>query len=274
MAYKYITFPEESLPVLGANIKAERKRLGLSMEALGDKVGLGREAISSIEHARNKGYPELEGLLSMCAAFNCDLEYLLGFQEERIRGHVDFSEITGLDPSTIERIAEGRYESEVINYFLNHPSWEEFIARISEALSSQWLIIKLNNDTKGLSLARKAFKKAASYIPVNAYYSTEHFVTSENFKEELIKQFKDKQVLKEWLLENDYTDNKGNPSIEPLQLQLENESLFPMYKWFIQKAFMDILEDFLSESEGMNRFTRNEEVVNRSLRLVRGKEND
>ena len=64
---------------LGQRIAAGRKQLGLSQEALGEKMGVSRQAISKWES--DAAVPELEKLIAMSRLFGMTLGQLLGIEE-------------------------------------------------------------------------------------------------------------------------------------------------------------------------------------------------
>ena len=65
---------------LGQRIAAQRKKLGLSQEALGDKMGVSRQAISKWES--DGAVPEIDKLIAMSKLFGVTLGWLLGVEEE------------------------------------------------------------------------------------------------------------------------------------------------------------------------------------------------
>ena len=65
---------------LGQRIAAERKKLGLSQEALGEKMGVSRQAISKWES--DGALPEIDKLIAMSRLFGVSLGWLLGVEEE------------------------------------------------------------------------------------------------------------------------------------------------------------------------------------------------
>ena len=65
---------------LGQRIAAERKKLGLSQEALGEKMGVSRQAISKWE--ADGAVPEIDKLIAMSRLFGVTLGWLLGVEEE------------------------------------------------------------------------------------------------------------------------------------------------------------------------------------------------
>ena len=65
---------------LGQRIAAQRKKLGLSQEALGEKMGVSRQAISKWE--ADSAVPEIDKLIAMSKLFGVTLGWLLGVEEK------------------------------------------------------------------------------------------------------------------------------------------------------------------------------------------------
>lgn len=65
---------------LGQRIAAQRKKLNLSQEALGEKMGVSRQAISKWES--DGAVPEIDKLIAMSRLFSVTLGWLLGVEEE------------------------------------------------------------------------------------------------------------------------------------------------------------------------------------------------
>lgn len=63
---------------LGQRIAAERKKLGLSQEALGEKTGVSRQAISKWES--DGAVPEIDKLIAMSRLFGVSIGWLLGVE--------------------------------------------------------------------------------------------------------------------------------------------------------------------------------------------------
>ena len=64
---------------LGLRIQALRKKQGLSQEALGEALGVSRQAISKWEG--DQTIPELDKLTAMAALFGVTLDYLVRGEE-------------------------------------------------------------------------------------------------------------------------------------------------------------------------------------------------
>lgn len=71
------------LSTLGMKIKSERKRQGLTLEALSEKLGISRNFLWEIEAGRKA--PALPTLYNLGVALNVSIDYLLGLSEEQKR---------------------------------------------------------------------------------------------------------------------------------------------------------------------------------------------
>lgn len=65
---------------MGQRIAEERKKLGLSQEALGDKMGVSRQAISKWES--DGAIPDVDKLIALSKLFGVTVGWLLGVEEE------------------------------------------------------------------------------------------------------------------------------------------------------------------------------------------------
>lgn len=65
---------------IGQRIGSERKKLGLSQEALGEKMGVSRQAISKWE--ADAAVPEIDKLIALSKLFGVSVGWLLGVEEQ------------------------------------------------------------------------------------------------------------------------------------------------------------------------------------------------
>lgn len=72
---------EPAAMTIGQRIARERKRLGLSQEALGEALGVSRQAISKWE--ADASIPEIDKLIAMARRFGVTVGWLLGVEEVR-----------------------------------------------------------------------------------------------------------------------------------------------------------------------------------------------
>lgn len=68
----------EKRDTLGGRIQAGRKAAGLSQEALGERLGVSRQAVSKWE--ADAAVPELENLIAMSRIFGVTIGALLGVE--------------------------------------------------------------------------------------------------------------------------------------------------------------------------------------------------
>lgn len=74
----------EKRDTLGGRIQAGRKAAGLSQEALGERLGVSRQAVSKWE--ADAAVPELENLIAMSRIFGVTIGALLGWSHRRRGG--------------------------------------------------------------------------------------------------------------------------------------------------------------------------------------------
>lgn len=85
---------------LGEQIQALRKRLGLSQEELGEKLGVARQSVSKWES--DSTIPELDKLIAMSGLFGVSVGSLLGLEESEGPDH----ELTERELKALETIAQ------------------------------------------------------------------------------------------------------------------------------------------------------------------------
>lgn len=59
-------------------IKAERKRLGLTQEELGERIGKRKNSISQYERPYGATVPPIEAVVKLAEVFGCSVDYLCG----------------------------------------------------------------------------------------------------------------------------------------------------------------------------------------------------
>lgn len=65
---------------LGSRVKAERKRQGLTLEVLSERIGISRNFLWEIEAGRKA--PALTTLYNLSISLNVSIDYLMGVTEE------------------------------------------------------------------------------------------------------------------------------------------------------------------------------------------------
>lgn len=95
---------------LGERIAAGRRAAGISQEALGERLGVSRQAISKWEG--DAAVPELEKLIALSRLFGIPLGALLGIEEEKKDGGADGETLSERELAAVEKIV-GRYVSEL-----------------------------------------------------------------------------------------------------------------------------------------------------------------
>ena len=97
---------------VGQRIEQKRKEKGLSMEALGEMLGVGRSAINKWEKGHSQGIGR-DKILKMANIFECDPAWLGGYSEEEPQKttdshtylHLEIVEDPNIDKEKKEEIA-------------------------------------------------------------------------------------------------------------------------------------------------------------------------
>ena len=71
--------------VMGSKIKEERKRQGLTLEALSEQIGISKNFLWEIEAGRKA--PALNTLYNLGATLHISVDYLMGLSNERTYVH-------------------------------------------------------------------------------------------------------------------------------------------------------------------------------------------
>lgn len=106
-----------SISVIGALIKKERENKGMSQQALGEKIGYGRDQIRKWE--QGKLSPSMYDLVKMCEIFDCDYGYLVGDYDLRTREATDVHEVTLLSEKAIIELLEMKKSPEILFFVEN-----------------------------------------------------------------------------------------------------------------------------------------------------------
>ena len=77
---------------VGQRIAQKRKELGLSQEALGDRLGVSRQSIYKWES--DSALPEVEKLITLAKLFGVSVGWLLGVEEDAAPEAVPSCELT------------------------------------------------------------------------------------------------------------------------------------------------------------------------------------
>ncbi len=87
---------------IGQRIAQKRKELGLSQEALGDRLGVSRQSIYKWESST--ALPEIEKLIALSALFGVSVGWLLGVEEAAPEAPADTGELTEAQLNMVEEI--------------------------------------------------------------------------------------------------------------------------------------------------------------------------
>lgn len=141
--------------MIGEYIRARRKTLGMSQQALGDGIGRDQQLISQIERNREPGYlPSIELLKTLSRALHCSIEDLL-----RAAGYLEETE----DPEVTEPDNESIFVTLIdLTDQLRVPS--HLKSALREDIS--WVRRRWEQEAQGLSGAeRRSVGNASSHAP-------------------------------------------------------------------------------------------------------------
>ncbi|MGM9593419.1 MAG: helix-turn-helix domain-containing protein [Candidatus Onthomonas sp.] len=89
---------------LGQRIVEQRKKLGLSQEALGERLGLSRQAVSKWE--ADAAIPEVDKLIALSRLFSVPVGWLLGVEEEISSAQSKEEALTDVQLKLVEEIVQ------------------------------------------------------------------------------------------------------------------------------------------------------------------------
>lgn len=140
---------------ISERLKTQRKRLGLSQAQLSSLIqeqggGTTRENIAKWESG--KSTPDLNSLVALCNALECDLTYLLGVIDTPKQEVYDIQACTGLSEKAVSNLLELKKEGASIG-----------IELLSKILESKELVETLVNINRGRDTQQRLEKQTAFY---------------------------------------------------------------------------------------------------------------
>lgn len=140
---------------ISERLKTQRKRLGLSQAQLSSLIqeqggGTTRENIAKWESG--KSTPDLNSLVALCNALECDLTYLLGVIDTPKQEVYDIQACTGLSEKAASNLLELKKEGASIG-----------IELLSKILESKELVETLVNINRGRDTQQRLEKQTAFY---------------------------------------------------------------------------------------------------------------
>ena len=98
---------------IGKRIQSERKRKGLTLDELGEKINVSRQTLSKWERGEGTG-PTVFDLVKLCGVFDCDYGFLVGEYECHRRQDTDINKEIGISESAIMSLREMNNQDENI----------------------------------------------------------------------------------------------------------------------------------------------------------------
>lgn len=110
--YRHMENSKEYWIDLGARIKMERTRMGLTQAALMEKIGRSPESYRVLGRwEKGRVRPEFSDMVELCRVFSCELGYLLGEHDCKTRAATDIRAETGLSEGAIQRLRAMRKDA-------------------------------------------------------------------------------------------------------------------------------------------------------------------
>ena len=200
LSNKYALSEEVILDKLADRVKTEIKPQKVADRKPGDdlkptmnevarQTGIDRTAISLIANRKIKSLPNLTTLMKLCNAFDCELDYLLGFQEHKKKEIGSVTDITGLSEEVVEVLAEDfefkkeHFETGIeeltadqfLEYLILNQQKTKLLQRIRQENAYIRVTREYRENQKSYQIAKDAFEKAYSMLvqgsPVMKLYS-------------------------------------------------------------------------------------------------------
>lgn len=239
---------------IGERIKKERKLQGMTQEAFAAEYHVKRSTVSKWEHG--EAMPNFQTMLDMCAAFDCEMGYLLcedGY-ENKTRKTTDICKATGLSEDAIKVLFEIQKErsyrfgvyAEQKTRFVNI-----FIENCEHLLSE---IVSLRYDKKEIETMKKN-----PHFPIideilktinKTLFNVSDMAADLSFieaKKEIISDEIEKKLIRKY--------KKSENEIKKIKVETDNFFLhkfilkeIAIYQQYdIEQSFMDIVKDYIKE---------------------------
>lgn len=151
------------------------------------KTGLSKKTLNAIlkgyepdpEKEGLKSLPSTETLMKLCNAFDCELEYLLGFQDHKVEEIGTASDITGLSEKAVQRLAN-----------LNKGPWYECLDVIDSLLTWEGLptVIERIVEEKRRTYVKSRFVDSPNFEHLYNLYTKARVFSQRRYAETLRKE--------------------------------------------------------------------------------------
>lgn len=123
--------------------KAKRKEKGYTQQTFANAIGLSDyKTIGAWE--KGKIPQQTEQLIMTAELLECDIDYLLGFQEETTKELTDVCEATGLSADAVKRLQDNKTLAYIVDYFIRRNESEE-IGILTNSVISEGIVSSHRN---------------------------------------------------------------------------------------------------------------------------------
>ena len=127
----------------GERFKAKRKEKGYTQQTFANAIGLSDyKTIGAWE--KGKIPQQTEQLIMAAELLECEIDYLLGFQEETTKELTDVCEATGLSADAVKRLQDNKMLASIVDYFIRRNESEE-IGILTNAVISDGIVSSHRN---------------------------------------------------------------------------------------------------------------------------------
>lgn len=268
---------EELIKVLAQKVKDEIRPGKVKDRKPGDEnkmkksevirqTGIDAKAITAIEKGTLKKLPDATTLLKLCNAFDCELEYLLGFQDHKKKVIGSVTNITGLSEEVVEVLAEevefkkanmelGFDVDELgvdkfLEYLILNQTRTQLLKRIKQEKAFIDVSARFRGNPKSYHIAKEAFERAQRFL--NSGGPLPIFMSRRRREEGLQELFE--TILAERFQLNqddvvDWTYKEFGADTETVMNKLQLDQTRVERIRVIEDCFTDLVKDYLREVE-------------------------
>lgn len=250
--YNFDVYTEEKQRrTAGERIRSLRLKNNDTVIKLAQLLGINRKTLESYE--RGDVFPPVHTVINICNTYDCEIEYLLGFQEEEKRASTDVQRELGFSKAAFEKLSVDMREPAWLRRFYPFTSkiiesdhWDQINDEIVALLSMSHdnAVLKKRGIYRLVKTAYREAVKSTAPFPRDTLVNS---VTQMHFKSSLEKRIDNDKSLETWLVENGITNKDGEPMFEFLFSIMEAEEAQPYRIINISDSFKRIVEAIIEE---------------------------
>lgn len=235
-------YSPDFMELLHVRLTRERKKLCRSQAEFSERYNFNPHTYPKWESG--KLTPSVHDLIRLCNIFECDLDYLLGEQEEKTRALTDIREDTGLSVDAIESIKlmnrsylieEESIEEkrELLSDLLSHPDFQKLFTMLLDEIDQAALINEAERDPDF-----KEMERLMRGIDRLKDYDTD--LQEQKLQEGMQQLFDEGRIQEELRSDPEETEPRDREHWwRVYQVRRERK----MHQWSISDTFLDIVKD-------------------------------